>query len=861
MRNRNLLKHLGKSTLAILLSACMAAGTPGVVMAAESESMETEQTTENAEVPQSETETAAQELQTEVTEPSTEKTTEEPESAAQFEENQVGMPSTELPQTENTEQIPENTETETSESQPDLMQTEEAVVDGGVSSDGNSLQQPRSTDEENWEAINQAVTLIQKSVIEVKWEDVSTGKYIDNNKLTASVIESINIIPGVADTGVSFKVNSILPWEQLIPVTGTLDKPEGVDGKVNVSLYAYFGGQSTSMELKIIIKPISFTDPKDYKDLQDTENLKQVLENTNFDLQQEDAYTEEALWSKLIGLINSLPEAAEGGWKFTRADFEGSPEISLAHEGTLENPKGEDGEFFRCSLYIRRGKASTFVPVYGDIFATPFEKTADGKIYKQLQDAVDKINSTRFKLSQEKAGTQEQAAEELFSQVNGLKELTNAGIKLGQGNMKTTINYSAAKQGTAAYPEGIDGYLWFWVKIPKGKYESDALVSSVIKAEPYIEKVDPNDKEAVDKVKELIDNKTITLPQSTAMTKDLAVAELLARLNAINGMNETGIKLSAENIYSCPDFRLAQAGTEGNPEGIDGGCSITLSVTKGLANIKAQVSLVITADKLSGQWKRNSKGWWYEYKSGTYPKSTWALIDGKSYYFDASGYMKTGWQKLGGKWYYLKSSGEMATGWQKVNGSWYYLKDSGEMSVGWQQVGSDWYYLKSSGAMASGWQKLGGIWYYLKSGGAMATGWAKVNGKWYYLKENGAMATGWQKVGDEWYYLKSSGAMATGWQKIGNTWYYLKSSGAMAVGWAKVNGKWYYLKESGAMAVGWQRVAGEWYYLNSSGAMATGWKLLNNKWYYLKANGAMATGWITVGGKKYFLNNSGAWVK
>mgnify|MGYP002263929091 FL=1 len=37
-------------------------------------------------------------------------------------------------------------------------------------------------------------------------------------------------------------------------------------------------------------------------------------------------------------------------------------------------------------------------------------------------------------------------------------------------------------------------------------------------------------------------------------------------------------------------------------------------------------------------WKQNSKGWWYQYSNGAYPKSTWRQIKGKWYYFNSNGY-------------------------------------------------------------------------------------------------------------------------------------------------------------------------------------------------------------------------------
>lgn len=43
-------------------------------------------------------------------------------------------------------------------------------------------------------------------------------------------------------------------------------------------------------------------------------------------------------------------------------------------------------------------------------------------------------------------------------------------------------------------------------------------------------------------------------------------------------------------------------------------------------------------EKLKGEWKKNDKGWWYEYSNGKYPKISWRKIDGKWYYFNSEGY-------------------------------------------------------------------------------------------------------------------------------------------------------------------------------------------------------------------------------
>ena len=141
----------------------------------------------------------------------------------------------------------------------------------------------------------------------------------------------------------------------------------------------------------------------------------------------------------------------------------------------------------------------------------------------------------------------------------------------------------------------------------------------------------------------------------------------------------------------------------------------------------------------AGEWKQDSRGWWYANADGSYPKDQAVTIGGTVYRFDASGYMRTGWVKDGGSWYYHTGSGAQASGWTLVGGSWYYLDpSSGAMVTGWTQVGSAWYYLNAAGDMATGWLKDGGSWYYLNpSDGAMATGWLQISGTWYHFSNGG----------------------------------------------------------------------------------------------------------------------------
>ena len=104
----------------------------------------------------------------------------------------------------------------------------------------------------------------------------------------------------------------------------------------------------------------------------------------------------------------------------------------------------------------------------------------------------------------------------------------------------------------------------------------------------------------------------------------------------------------------------------------------TATVTiKGKGNYTGSKNVTFKIVAMAGTWKGSGSKWWYQWKDGTYPKSVFLDISGKTYYFDASGYCVYGWQKIGGKDYYFESSGAMAK--NKWVGN-YYLKADGTMA-------------------------------------------------------------------------------------------------------------------------------------------------------------------------------------
>ena len=213
------------------------------------------------------------------------------------------------------------------------------------------------------------------------------------------------------------------------------------------------------------------------------------------------------------------------------------------------------------------------------------------------------------------------------------------------------------------------------------------------------------------------------------------------------------------------------------------------------------------ADAAKDKWVKDTKGWWYQYANGSYPKDQWLLLDAW-YYFDSYGYaLRNQWKYIKGLWYYFGADCRMAKGWIMLGGHWYYLNPT---------AGA-----KPEGAMLTGWQKIGSYWYFLRPArdgnhpeGSAATGWIRDDLYWYYLlpkrkgsKPECSMALGWEQIGGKWYYFNPDkncqaigSMMRCHWITNGNKRYYLKEDGVMAANEiVAINGKEYRFDGSGAV--------------------------------------------------------------
>ena len=93
----------------------------------------------------------------------------------------------------------------------------------------------------------------------------------------------------------------------------------------------------------------------------------------------------------------------------------------------------------------------------------------------------------------------------------------------------------------------------------------------------------------------------------------------------------------------------------------------------------------------NGTWKKDARGWWYQYPDSSYAKGwrgtnaagenyqqiSWKVINGKWWSFDAEGYLAKGWvwDVNGAAWYYIDENEGMKTGWfrEHEDSPWYYL--------------------------------------------------------------------------------------------------------------------------------------------------------------------------------------------
>ena len=310
----------------------------------------------------------------------------------------------------------------------------------------------------------------------------------------------------------------------------------------------------------------------------------------------------------------------------------------------------------------------------------------------------------------------------------------------------------------------------------------------------------------------------------------------------------------------------------------------------------------ITPLSLNG-WYTNEDNETFYYIDDEFTTS-WAEIDGSTYYFDENGIMQTGFVTVDGSLYYFSEEGVLVKGffcvddgtyygnletgalakrWTVIDGSKYYFNSTtGKMKVNcWYTTNGKTYFLDANGVVQTGifsdginlyyanekgvkqsncWVTVGNKKYYCTEDGSLKIGWMTLDKKKYYFNENGVMKRGSTfVVNGNRYYAKSDGTIFKGWKTFTNGTRFFNYKYQMVVGWYTVSNKQYYFDENGYRVTGWLTLDGKKYHFASDGIMDTGFKKIGSKKYYFSSTGVMfKNGWKTIGNYKYYFLNSGA---
>lgn len=274
----------------------------------------------------------------------------------------------------------------------------------------------------------------------------------------------------------------------------------------------------------------------------------------------------------------------------------------------------------------------------------------------------------------------------------------------------------------------------------------------------------------------------------------------------------------------------------------------------------------------ANEWMIDSDGSIYYFRSwgGAY-KNCNAVINGRSYTFDADSKMQgSQWIVKGGNWY-LAKDGKIATGWQEWQGSKYYLNSDGTMrSNEWRldDSGKIRYLCSWGGAYKNRSAKINGRSYTFNSNADVTnTQWISLDGTWKLAKD-GRIATGWQTWDKNLYYLNSDGSMKANeaFTDGGKLYFFRSWGGAYKNCWYTSGGKKYYLHDnSAAYQNEWLKADGKWYYFQSDSTMATDTWIDN---YYVDASGVWIPSkekptdkWITSGNRKWYRHADGSYTK
>ncbi len=121
----------------------------------------------------------------------------------------------------------------------------------------------------------------------------------------------------------------------------------------------------------------------------------------------------------------------------------------------------------------------------------------------------------------------------------------------------------------------------------------------------------------------------------------------------VTARNVTEPSYSLKNdVTRAASYQVKVRPVNGTNTSNKGGWAVSNTVSYSADQVKAIRAGEAGNIPLTGEWKSDATGYWYQHSDGSYTKNAWEEIDSQWYLFDENGYMRTGWVEWNGEKYY-----------------------------------------------------------------------------------------------------------------------------------------------------------------------------------------------------------------
>ena len=228
----------------------------------------------------------------------------------------------------------------------------------------------------------------------------------------------------------------------------------------------------------------------------------------------------------------------------------------------------------------------------------PVNEVSASSINDDIADLEDAIENKTFTVAQATASTKNDLRTEIAKQINEMDEMDFSEY---EANADYIIigDFRPAVAETIAGGDGRNSSFEFHIEIEVSPGNCVHLISNgVIIHTPF---EGETNLEAVARVKDLIRGTSFTLTQATANTTVDAKAEVVRQINAISGMETSGVTINTSGVF-IGDFNSARAETSIGGNGEDGGFAFTVSIYKGDKSANTGIMLAdIEHTKFNGE--------------------------------------------------------------------------------------------------------------------------------------------------------------------------------------------------------------------------------------------------------------------